>query len=296
TRELDLSAFVLFSSAAGVFGAAGQGNYAAANTFLDALAEHRHGLGLPALSLAWGLWEADATPTPTPASSDEATGTGMGRSADADRLQRGGVTALTADEGLALFDAAEGSSEALLVPMRLDLPGLRAQAASTGMLPPLLRSLVRVPAPTRRTAATAATTAPSGALAQRLAALPAPERGKAVLELVRTQVAAVLGLAGPDAVEPLRAFNEVGFDSLTALELRNRLNAATEVRLPATLIFDYPTPTVLAEYLTTEVLGTSAEAAAPRTAAAGAPPRPPSAGVAVLGRAPRRGPCPPGPV
>ncbi|WP_189711614.1 type I polyketide synthase, partial [Streptomyces anandii] len=153
---------------------------------------------------------------------------------------------------------------------RLDLPGLRAQASSTGMLPPLLRSLVRVPAPTRRTAATATTAAPSGALAQRLATLPAPERGKVVLELVRTQVAAVLGLAGPDAVEPLRAFNEVGFDSLTALELRNRLNAATEVRLPATLIFDYPTPTVLAEYLTTEVLGTSAEAAAPITAATGA--------------------------
>ncbi|WP_455431164.1 SDR family NAD(P)-dependent oxidoreductase [Streptomyces anandii] len=250
TRELDLSAFVLFSSAAGVFGAAGQGNYAAANTFLDALAEHRHGLGLPALSLAWGLWDTD-----------EGMGAGLGQG-DRDRVQRGGVTALTADEGLALFDAAEGSSEALLVPMRLDLPAMRAQAASTGMLPPLLRSLVRVPAPTRRTAATA-TTAPSGALVERLAALPEAEQEAVLLDLVCTHVAAVLGYPGPEAVDPARSFNEVGFDSLTAVELRNRLNAATGVRLPATLVFDYPTPTALAAFLRDEIAPSGAAAVTP---------------------------------
>ncbi|MFE1863716.1 KR domain-containing protein, partial [Streptomyces anandii] len=240
-----------FSSAAGVFGAAGQGNYAAANTFLDALAEHRHGLGLPALSLAWGLWDTA-----------EGMGAGLGQG-DRDRVQRGGVTALTADEGLALFDAAEGSSEALLVPMRLDLPGLRAQATSTGMLPPLLRSLVRVPAPTRRTAATAATTAPSGALVERLAALPEAEQEAVLLDLVCTHVAAVLGYPGPEAVDPARSFNEVGFDSLTAVELRNRLNAATGVRLPATLVFDYPTPTALAAFLRDEIAPSGAAAVTP---------------------------------
>ncbi|MDF3291310.1 type I polyketide synthase [Streptomyces silvisoli] len=246
TQGLDLSAFVLFSSAAGVFGGAGQGNYAAANSFLDALAEHRRSLGLAGSSLAWGLWS-----------------TGMADSADVERLNRGGVASLSVADGTALFDAAGRAGDALLVPMRLDLAGLQAQAAG-GMLPPLLRALVRTPA--RR--ATANTAAPTGALAQRLAGLPEAERGRAVLELVCTQVAAVLGLTGPEEVEPLRAFNEVGFDSLTALELRNRMNAATGVRLPATLIFDYPTPTALADYLAAEFLGAHADAATPVVAAA----------------------------
>ncbi|GHF52665.1 polyketide synthase [Streptomyces mashuensis] len=244
TRDLDLSAFVLFSSAAGVFGGAGQGNYAAANSYLDALAQHRRASGLPATSLAWGLW-------------DEAGG--MAGQADAERLGRGGVGALSAAEGVALFDAALATDEALLVPARFDLAGLRDQAA-TGMLPPLLRGLVRVP--TRRTAA-AASTGGESALVARLAALGPAEQDEAVLDLVSGQVAAVLGYAGGAAdVTPSRAFNEIGFDSLTALELRNRLNAATGVRLPATLVFDYPSPAVLARFLREELLGTGAPAAA----------------------------------
>nr|APD71824.1 type I polyketide synthase 11 [Streptomyces sp.] len=247
TAGLDLSAFVLFSSAAGVFGGAGQANYAAGNTFLDALAAHRRAEGLAGTSLAWGLW---------------AEAGGMGAALDADdvsRLGRGGVNALTAAEGVALFDAASAAGQALLVPVKLDLAALRAQAGS-GMLPPLLTGLVRMPA--RRAARGA-----GGAFARGLAALPLDERPGAVLELVRGQVAAVLGFAGPEAVDPARSFNEVGFDSLTAVELRNRLGAATGVRLPATLVFDYPTPTVLAEYLYAELLGSQESAAAPTAAA-----------------------------
>ncbi|MEU9015555.1 SDR family NAD(P)-dependent oxidoreductase, partial [Streptomyces sp. NPDC048479] len=247
TREMDLSAFVLFSSAAGVFGGAGQANYAAANVFLDALAQHRTAQGLAATSLAWGLW---------------AEAGGMAGELDADdvsRLGRGGVSALSAEEGVALFDAASASEQALFVPVKLDLAALRAQASSGGMLPPLLSGLVRMP--TRRAARGGS--AGGGKFARQLAALAADQRAGAVLDLVRTQVAAVLGFAGPEAVDPARSFNEVGFDSLTAVELRNRLGAATAVRLPVTLVFDYPTPAVLADYLYGELLGGQEAAAAP---------------------------------
>ncbi|MFE2540070.1 SDR family NAD(P)-dependent oxidoreductase [Actinacidiphila glaucinigra] len=249
TQHLDLSAFVLFSSAAGVFGGAGQANYAAANVFLDALAAHRRSQGLAATSLAWGLWDG-----------------GMAGELDAgevSRLGRGGVNALSDDEGLALFDAACASGTALFVPMKLDVGALRAQVAGGGMLPPLLSGLVRVP--TRRAAR--AGSASAGKLARQLAALPEKERAGTVLELVRAQVAAVLGFAGPEAVEPGRAFSEVGFDSLTAVELRNRLGTVTGVRLPATLVFDYPTPVVLAEYLCSELLGVQESDDAPVTVA-----------------------------
>ncbi|MGK3111465.1 beta-ketoacyl reductase, partial [Streptomyces mordarskii] len=228
TRDLDLSAFVLFSSAAGVFGNAGQGNYAAANAFLDALAQHRAARGLAGTSLAWGLW------------ADSSGMTGELDGADVSRMSRGGVVALSATEGLELFDAAYRTDEALLVPVRLDLAVLRAEAASAGVVAPLLRGLVRVPA--RRAAEGAAV---SGALARRLAGLSEAEQLDALLELVRTQVAAVLGHDSLDTVEPHRSFRELGFDSLTAVELRNALGAVSELRLPATLVFDYPTPVVL---------------------------------------------------
>ncbi|WP_443732074.1 SDR family NAD(P)-dependent oxidoreductase [Streptantibioticus ferralitis] len=247
TRDLELSAFVLFSSAAGVFGGAGQGNYAAANTFLDALAQHRRAQGVPALSLAWGLW-------------DEAGGMGAELAeADRGRISRGGISALSAETGLALFDLAQTAADAQLVPIPLDMAALRAQASS-GMLPSLLRGLVRTP--TRRTA-TATDAVPSGALAQRLAGLSADEQDAALLELVRSQVASVLGHTSADAVEAGRAFKELGFDSLTSVELRNRLNTATGVRLPATLVFDYPTAGAVAEYLRSEVLGVETAVAAP---------------------------------
>ncbi|SEB92480.1 type I polyketide synthase [Streptomyces melanosporofaciens] len=255
TQGADLSAFVLFSSAAGVFGGPGQGNYAAANAFLDALARHRTAQGLPATSLAWGLW------------AESGGMAGELDEAELDRLRRGGVAAITADQGRELFDLADTADEALLVPMPLDLAALRAQA-SAGMLPPLFRGLVRVP-PRRATQAAAA--ARSGALAQQLAGASDAEAEAIVLGVVRTQVAAVLGYAGPEAVEPQRAFSEVGFDSLTAVELRNRLTAVSGVRLPATLIFDYPTPAALAAYLRAEAQGSQEDAAAPvATAIAGA--------------------------
>ncbi|MGP9017961.1 SDR family NAD(P)-dependent oxidoreductase [Streptomyces sp. BR1] len=250
TRDLDLSAFVLFSSAAGVFGGAGQANYAAANVFLDALAQHRRALGLAATSLAWGLWaEASAM-------------TGELGEADRERMGRGGVSALSADEGVALFDAASGSGRALLVPVRLDLVALRAQAAAGGVLPPLLSGLVRTT--TRRTAGTDDSGTEGGtALRERLSGLSPAARDEALLELVSTHVAAVLGFAGPDAVDPARSFSEVGFDSLTAVELRNRLGGATGVRLPATLVFDYPTPNALVEFLRDELWQEGAAAVPP---------------------------------
>ncbi|MEU9033200.1 SDR family NAD(P)-dependent oxidoreductase, partial [Streptomyces sp. NPDC048383] len=255
TRDLDLSAFVLFSSAAGVFGGAGQGNYAAANTFLDALAAERRARGLAAGSLAWGLW----------------TGVGgMGGdlpAGDRDRINRGGIGALTPDTGLALFDAARRTTEPLLVPLPLDLAALRAQARS-GMVPDLLRGLVRVPA---RRAAGQAGTADGSALITRLSALAPTEREQALLDLVRTEVAAVLGHASTEEVSADRAFKELGFDSLTSVELRNRLGAATGQRLPATLVFDYPTPHVLAAYLRTEVLGLTGDADGATTAAGALP-------------------------
>ncbi|MGW7687659.1 type I polyketide synthase [Streptomyces asiaticus] len=245
TRELDLTAFVLFSSASGVFGTPGQGNYAAANAFLDALAAHRRAEGLPAVSLAWGPW----------------AGAGMAGGldeADISRMRRAGLPPLSPAEGLALLDAALTTDEVAPVPMRVDAVALRAQAAA-GALAPLLRGLVRVPV--RRAVDTAA--GGGSALAERLAGLSAAEQDRQLLDLVRTQVAAVLGYAGPQAVEEGRAFKDLGFDSLTAVELRNLLREATGLRLPPTLVFDYPTSTALAGHLRQEIAGDPADTIVP---------------------------------
>ncbi|MFF7247532.1 SDR family NAD(P)-dependent oxidoreductase [Embleya sp. NPDC008237] len=236
TRDADLAAFVLFSSAAGVLDGVGQGNYAAANVFLDALARHRRDLGLPGQSLAWGLW-----------ASDGGMGGALGE-ADLARMAKKGAKALTPDQGLALLDAAATFDEATVVPVPLDLRIL----AASGELPPLFQGLVRGPARRTVRAATDATNAPS--LPERLAALPADERGAAVLELIREQAAVVIGHSGAGAIAPERAFKDLGFDSLTTIELRNRLGAATGLRLPATLVFDYPDPHVLARYLLSELV------------------------------------------
>ncbi|MGW0211604.1 type I polyketide synthase, partial [Streptomyces sp. NPDC003233] len=250
TRELEPAEFVLFSSAAGTFGGAGQANYAAANVFLDALAQHRQARGLPATSLAWGLWA-------------ESSGmTGELDETDKSRMTRSGVLGLANDEGLALLDAAHRAGDALLVPMRLDLAPLRHADASS--VPALLRGLVRAPA--RRAVEAGGTTAGSS-LKERLLRLPEAERDQALLDLVRSQVAAVLGHASPEAVEPTRAFKDLGFDSLTGVEFRNRLGAAAGLRLPATLVFDYPTPTALGAWLRGEVLGAEAVSALPTRAA-----------------------------
>ncbi|QTI88621.1 type I polyketide synthase [Streptomyces sp. AgN23] len=245
TRDLDLTAFVLFSSASGVFGTPGQGNYAAANAFLDALAAHRRAESLPAVSLAWGPW----------------AGAGMAGGldeADISRMRRAGLPPLSPAEGLALLDAALTTDEAVPVPMRVDAVALRAQAAA-GALAPLLRGLVRVPV--RRAVDVAA--GGGSALAERLAGLSAAEQDRLLLDLVRTQVAAVLGYAGPQAVEEGRAFKDLGFDSLTAVELRNLLREATGLRLPPTLVFDYPTSTSLAGHLREEIVGDTADAIVP---------------------------------
>ncbi|MGE7438997.1 SDR family NAD(P)-dependent oxidoreductase [Kitasatospora sp. NPDC001175] len=247
TENQDLAVFVLFSSAAGVFGNAGQANYAAANGFLDALAQQRRAAGLPATSLAWGLW------------AEEGGMAGELDTADVQRMARGGAMALTVDEGLALLDASVALPDAVLVPARLDLAGLRAQAVESGHVPALLRGLVRVPA--RRAAASAVGTDPAAALRQQLSGQPADEQERILLELVCGQVATVLGYAGAAAVQPTHAFRELGFDSLTAVELRNRLNAATGLRLPATLIFDYPSPVELVGHLRTALPQDGAEAA-----------------------------------
>ncbi|MEV5878549.1 type I polyketide synthase [Streptomyces sp. NPDC052101] len=247
TRDLDLDAFAVFSSASGVFGSAGQGNYAAANAFLDGLMAERRAAGLPGLSLAWGLWEQDAGMTAHLGDADQA------------RASRGGVLAITATEGMELFDAALASGQALLVPIKMDLRGAR----SGGAVPHLLRGLV----PAGRQQARAAA-AKDGDLSGRLAGLGTAEQQALLLDLVRTQAAVVLGHSGADSVRADTAFNEAGFDSLTSVELRNRLREATGLKLPATLIFDYPTPQALAGYLheefgDTAAAGTPAQAAAP---------------------------------
>ncbi|MBI0298251.1 SDR family NAD(P)-dependent oxidoreductase, partial [Streptomyces sp. PRKS01-29] len=238
TRDLDLSAFVLFSAIAGTLGGAGQANYAAANVFLDALAAHRHAAGLPATSLVWGLWAQSGGIT------------GDLTETDLLRLARSGMGALTDDEGMALFDAARRSGRTLLIPARLDLAALRS-AAGSGPVPALLRGLIRTTG--RRTAAGAL--AAGSSLAERLRALSPNERRRTLLDLVRGHVATALGHASADAIEARRAFKELGFDSLTAVELRNRLSAATGLKLPTTIVFDHPNPTVLADHLRAELLG-----------------------------------------
>ncbi|GLW51810.1 hypothetical protein Stsp02_74700 [Streptomyces sp. NBRC 14336] len=245
TRDADLSAFVLFSSVSGTFGGAGQANYAAANAFLDAFAASRRTAGLPATSLAWGPW---------------APGAGMTADlteADLRRMSRGGMVPITPERGLAALDAAWRRTEAALVPIALDRRVLRDRHA-VAALPAMLRGLAVAPA--RRTASAAAGVDAAQGFRDRLAGLAEAERATAVLDLVRTQTALVLGHASAETVEPARDFRGLGIDSLTAVELRNRLNTATGLRLPATLVFDYPSPQALARHIGGELLGTTAEA------------------------------------
>ncbi|MEU7135798.1 type I polyketide synthase, partial [Streptomyces sp. NPDC046261] len=231
TEHLELHTFVTFSSAAGTFGNPGQANYAAGNAFLDALAQYRRAAGLPAASLAWGPWTKDSGMT------------GALQDAAAQRIARSGMPELSPEEGVALFDAALTTAEAVVLPVRLDLAALRAQ----GEIHPLLRGLIRTSA--RRSATAGPGAAAAADLAQRLNALSVAERHDVLLDVVRGQIAVVLGHAGAETVAPERAFQDLGFDSLTSVELRNRLSALTGVRLPATLLFDYPTPAELVDHL-----------------------------------------------
>ncbi|WP_344397147.1 beta-ketoacyl synthase N-terminal-like domain-containing protein, partial [Streptomyces asiaticus] len=242
----DLTAFVVYSSATGTLGTPGQANYAAANTYADALIHQRHAAGLPATSLAWGLWETTSALTATMNTEDRR------------RTHRGGVAPLTDDEGLALLDTALTATDPHLVPIKISPAALRAHDRARHV-PPLLRHLVRRPA--RRTAHTPAP-ADTSSLMQRLAALDHGERLRHLTELVRTEAAAVLGHTTIDSIGPDQPFREIGFDSLTAVELRNRLNAATGLRLPATVVFDYPTAAITAGYLRDELFGSTQAAPA----------------------------------
>ncbi|OBI56996.1 type I polyketide synthase [Mycobacterium sp. E787] len=243
TRDLNLSAFVMFSSMAGLVGSSGQGNYAAANAFLDGLASHRRAHGLPAISLAWGLWDQ---------ASDMTGGLGA---ADIARLGRDGILALSSAEAMELFDTALIVDEPFLAPARIDLGALRAHAVA---VPPMFADLLS--APTRRRVDDSLAAAKSkSALAHRLHGLPEAEQHAVLLDLVRSHIATVLGNTSAEAIDPDKAFQELGFDSLTAVEMRNRLKTATGLALSPTLIFDYPTPNGLAGYLRTELAGVPQE-------------------------------------
>src|SRR3569833_4225528 len=198
---------------------------AADNAQLEALAQHRRGSGLTDTAQAGGLW---APPSGMTERRDEI---------DRRRRRRGGAVGLSSAEGLALFDAATAIDEPVLVPARVNLAAMRAEIGAAGV-PPLLRNLV-APAAVPPTPATAGTT---------IGPLPDRDRERFLLDLVRAHAAATLGHSSPETVAAKRPFKDIGFDSLTAVELRNRLAAAVGVRLPATLVFDHPTPTALAAY------------------------------------------------
>jgi NADP-dependent 3-hydroxy acid dehydrogenase YdfG/acyl carrier protein len=232
TMDMELSAFILFSSAAATLGGAGQGNYAAANAFLDALAAYRRSHDLVGVSLGWGLWD---------------TGEGMGAGlteVDRLRLQRNGTRPMGARQGLDLFDASLATDAAFVLPVRLEMAALRDGAAA-GTLPPVFRGLVKAQ---RRSLGNHAES-----LAGRLAKLGSAEREQLALEIVHTHTATVLGHASGEAIEPTRTFKELGFDSLTAVELRNRLVVEVGIPLPATLVFDNPTPNAVAGYLLSQI-------------------------------------------
>ncbi|MFB6837703.1 type I polyketide synthase [Streptomyces sp. NPDC056361] len=232
TSDLDLAAFVLFSSAAGTLGNPGQGSYAAANAYLDALAQHRHAAGLPATSLAWGWWGQNSEIV-------EHLG-----EIDIQRIDRLGILAFTEQEGMELFDAALRAPDAVLAPAKFDFAAMRA-TTSADHVPPLLRGLLRV----GRRAVGDGTAAGASRLAEALAKAPREQRGAILLELVVQEAAAVLGHLSADDFGPETVLFEVGFDSLTSVELRNRLAGLTGLRLPAAFAFEYPTVEMLAEQL-----------------------------------------------
>ncbi|WP_329619726.1 thioester reductase domain-containing protein [Streptomyces sp. NBC_01255] len=250
TRGLDLSAFVLFSSLAGVIGGAGQAPYAAANAFLDGLAAHRAARGLPATSVAWGLWEQSGGMT---GDLDEA---------DLRRIARAGFRPVTAENGPAILDAALAQTLPALVGTPLDVAALRE---NPGRAPLLLSALAG--APTRGTARNAADRGASSG--RDLRGMSEAEQLAYLLGVVRAEAGAVLGHPDPAGIDGDRPFPSLGFDSLTAVELRNRLDEVVGVRLPATLVFDHPTPAALAAYLRTVALEGQAGSAAGQAGANG---------------------------
>ncbi|RAU91272.1 polyketide synthase, partial [Mycobacterium colombiense] len=246
TRHSDLSAFVVFSSMAGIVGTPGQANYAAANSFLDGLAAYRRAHGLPGLSLAWGLWEQASAMTAHLGDRDKA------------RMSRIGLAPLSTEQALAAFDAAMLVDAAVLVAARVDRAALSDNIAA---LPPLLSELVA--GPTRRVIDDADVTASVTGLSARLRGRSPEARHRELIDLVCANAAMVLGVPNPADINSGSAFGELGFDSLTAVELRNRLKNATGLTLSPTLIFDYPTPVVLAAHLDTQLAGDAGDGEPP---------------------------------
>ncbi|MFD9813806.1 type I polyketide synthase [Streptomyces sp. NPDC059080] len=240
---LDLRRFVLFSSAAATLGAPGQANYAAANALLEALAWHRRAAGLPGTAMAWGYWDTDS---------------GMVGELDRDglaaQLRRTGVLPLDTEQGLALFDSVANTEAPVLLTARLDTTALRTSGAP---VPPLLSALV--PAGPQDGALRTGSDDTDG-LRTRLAGLPEPERAAELLDLVRARIAGVLRYSEAGGIPPENYLADLGFDSLTATQLRNVLDEATGLRLPATLVFDHPTPAALARYIGARLFGTTATA------------------------------------
>ncbi|MET9701333.1 type I polyketide synthase, partial [Streptomyces sp. NPDC006529] len=238
---IELDAFVLFSSVTGTWGTAGQANYAAANAYLDALAEQRRAAGLAATSIAWGPWAEG------------------GMAADGvleARMRRGGVPPMNAESAVSAMERALAANDTAVCVVDVDWD--RFAPGFTSVRPGKLLAEL----PEARAVFTAPKVEESGhALAQQLAGLSAVEKDRLLLDLVRREVAAVLGHTGVENIGVGRAFKELGFDSLTAVELRNRLGAATHLRLAATLIYDYPTSADLAKYLRGELLGIEAAVA-----------------------------------
>ncbi|MFF5521586.1 SDR family NAD(P)-dependent oxidoreductase [Streptomyces coeruleorubidus] len=251
TRDMGLSAFVLFSSVSGLLGRPGQGNYAAANSFLDALAHHRAAEGLPALSLAWGPWEHAG---------------GMAAGQNPQRPSREVLVPVSTPQGLALFDAALHSTEPVVAPILLDRAALRSGA---GYLPPPLRGLVRRHRPPAATTASGGSAGSPGQMLEpgawrkRLAAMPPGEREAALVELLRADVAAVLGYPHAEALPAGKSLADLGFDSLTAVQIRNRLSMALKLRLSAAVVFEHRTAEELARHLLGLLDGEAAAAAAP---------------------------------
>ncbi|MBU3871419.1 SDR family NAD(P)-dependent oxidoreductase, partial [Streptomyces sp. 4503] len=244
TRDMELSAFVLFSSLSGTVGTPGQGNYAPGNAFLDTLAECRRAQGLVATSVAWGLW----------------SGGGMGETEAGEVARRHGVPALSPELAVAALRTAVEQGDTVVTVA--DIEWERHYAAFTATRPsPLLADLPEVRRLVDAGAASVVekTGADRSGLGERLAGLDGAGQRRLLLDLVRRNVAVVLGHTDPERVPSHRAFKELGFDSVTAVEFRNRLGAATGLRLPATAVFDYPTPLALAEYACSELLGTAAE-------------------------------------
>ncbi|WFE22947.1 SDR family NAD(P)-dependent oxidoreductase [Solwaraspora sp. WMMD937] len=240
TADADLAYFAMYSSAAGVLGTPGQGGYNAANTFEDAFAAWRRAQGLPATSLAWGMWEQASAMS------------GNLGAADRSRMSQGGISPLKTEEGMALFDAALAADEPVAVPLTLNPAATRR---GDGSVPALLRGLVRTR--TRRAAGGPARAAEvagtAAALLTRLSGQSVEEREGTLVEVLRAQVATVLGYSSADLVPLDGTFRDLGFDSLTAVELRNRIDSSTGTRLMVTTVFDYPTVNELAGHLAEEI-------------------------------------------